>query len=242
MFRKPLYIPLHTKKRQIRLRKVHTSQPAFSKLESVQCSLEIVSLDDAVYYDALSYAWGDTTTRVPITVNAHKCQVTMSLFEAFSALRDKAAVENYLWADALCINQSDLEERSQQVRMMGDIYRSARLVHVWLGQEGDNTRHAFNYLYDAFEGGRTEYLLLMDDSIAEGLDDLAFRPWSVFFCIDLRRSLTITPSTIRFTMLWVVQEVTVSRNATLFHYGSAPIPFLHFTISLQGIIQELMNN
>lgn len=38
-----------------------------------------------------------------------------------------------LWIDALCINQADLVERSAQVGMMGNIYRSASNVLVWLG-------------------------------------------------------------------------------------------------------------
>jgi hypothetical protein len=38
-----------------------------------------------------------------------------------------------LWADAICINQSDINERNTQVKLMGEIYRTATRVHVWLG-------------------------------------------------------------------------------------------------------------
>jgi hypothetical protein len=38
-----------------------------------------------------------------------------------------------IWADALCINQHDKVERSQQVAIMRHIYANASKVHVWLG-------------------------------------------------------------------------------------------------------------
>ncbi|KAH8634294.1 hypothetical protein IG631_09694 [Alternaria alternata] len=39
-----------------------------------------------------------------------------------------------LWIDAICIDQSRVEERNHQVAMMGKIYSLARKVLVWLGQ------------------------------------------------------------------------------------------------------------
>ena len=38
-----------------------------------------------------------------------------------------------IWADAVCINQNDLDERSSQVSIMGDIYSSAKVCQIWLG-------------------------------------------------------------------------------------------------------------
>ncbi len=39
-----------------------------------------------------------------------------------------------LWIDAVCINQDDIQERSQQVAMMGDIYKQASRVLTWIGE------------------------------------------------------------------------------------------------------------
>ena len=44
--------------------------------------------------------------------------------------------DRILWIDAICINQSDIQERNAQVRQMLDIYKSATRMVVWLG-EGD---------------------------------------------------------------------------------------------------------
>ena len=39
------------------------------------------------------------------------------------------------WVDALCIDQSNLEERNEHVKSMGQIYANASHVHIWLGEE-----------------------------------------------------------------------------------------------------------
>ncbi|RSM00426.1 hypothetical protein CEP52_009113 [Fusarium oligoseptatum] len=39
-----------------------------------------------------------------------------------------------VWADAVCINQADLPERASQVKLMGQLYRTARLVYAWVGK------------------------------------------------------------------------------------------------------------
>lgn len=38
-----------------------------------------------------------------------------------------------IWADAVCINQNDVDERSSQVGIMSDIYSSAKGCQIWLG-------------------------------------------------------------------------------------------------------------
>lgn len=43
--------------------------------------------------------------------------------------------ETLFWTDSLCLNQSDIEEKVQQVLRMGDVYAGAAVVVVWLGCE-----------------------------------------------------------------------------------------------------------
>ena len=42
-----------------------------------------------------------------------------------------------IWADAVCINQNDLDERSSQVNIMGDIFKAATKCQIWLGTVED---------------------------------------------------------------------------------------------------------
>lgn len=39
------------------------------------------------------------------------------------------------WNDTVCINQADIQERSNQVAMMSDMYKNARKTLVWLGED-----------------------------------------------------------------------------------------------------------
>ncbi|KAK0641505.1 hypothetical protein B0T16DRAFT_215402 [Cercophora newfieldiana] len=39
------------------------------------------------------------------------------------------------WIDAICINQQDIDERSSQVQIMGQIYKAAQHVVGWLGSD-----------------------------------------------------------------------------------------------------------
>jgi Heterokaryon incompatibility protein (HET) len=47
-----------------------------------------------------------------------------------------------MWIDAICIHQKDDLEKGPQVALMGDIYRLADRVVVWLGPEADGSGRA----------------------------------------------------------------------------------------------------
>jgi len=77
-----------------------------------------------------------------IPVNGNLFPVTVNLESALRHLREHnryVAEEAVFWIDALCINQRDVEEKMQQVRLMGGIYKSCREVVMYLGDrlEGD---------------------------------------------------------------------------------------------------------
>ena len=44
-----------------------------------------------------------------------------------------------MYIDAICLNQEDLRERSQEVQRMADIYSKTKAVTVWLGPPGFET-------------------------------------------------------------------------------------------------------
>ncbi|KAM7182731.1 heterokaryon incompatibility protein 6, OR allele [Rhypophila sp. PSN 637] len=70
-------------------------------------------------------------------------QITNSLYQALSRLR-LSDQDRRLWADQICINQEDLDERGNQVQFMNSIYKHANRVLVWLGgDENGNALSAF---------------------------------------------------------------------------------------------------
>ena len=50
------------------------------------------------------------------------------------------------WIDYLCINQADLVERAEQVRLMQQVYDRAHEVIVWLGDQSSDSDRAFNFI------------------------------------------------------------------------------------------------
>lgn len=103
--------------------------------DPIECRLVVESIEANPQYDALSYQWGDPTDVRNITLdNDHAFPITISLDNALRHLRLKSGIRR-LWADAICINQNDRDERGNQVSIMKEIYSRARSVQVWLDVE-----------------------------------------------------------------------------------------------------------
>ncbi|KAI1360583.1 heterokaryon incompatibility protein-domain-containing protein [Xylaria arbuscula] len=95
-------------------------------------------------YEALSYCWGDSTEKEHVIYDGKALEITSSLAEALRAVRlvDQARV---LWADGVCINQSDDNDKGEQVVRMAAIYASAKQVLCWFGNdEGNHAKHTFD--------------------------------------------------------------------------------------------------
>jgi hypothetical protein len=96
-------------------------------------------------YEAVSYVWGYPVRNQIIHCGERKLGLTSNLHEALVALRLRDRVRR-LWADAICINQSDLGELGAQVSIMGLIYGSARSVIGWLGLDLGTAGIAVDYI------------------------------------------------------------------------------------------------
>ncbi|PQE24049.1 heterokaryon incompatibility protein [Rutstroemia sp. NJR-2017a BVV2] len=99
-------------------------------------------------YVALSYVWGSPADKKTIIVNGVEMQITQNLHAALLELRRSTWVRRgvNLWIDALCINQDDLDEREQQVKLMQEIYARAWQVVIFLGPKTSNTSSAYTAL------------------------------------------------------------------------------------------------
>lgn len=104
--------------------------------EDIHCQLSTASLDDLPEYETISYVWGDSSVRRPIIVDETIFMVTVNLEKALRRLR-RQQTSRRMWADAICINQEGLDERSHQVSIMGAVYKECREVQIWLGEEND---------------------------------------------------------------------------------------------------------
>ena len=105
----------------------------------------MVSLDDDLAYEAISYVWDNRDIdddpsdelydpRQIILQGREDVKISANLEAALRELRCLRRVR-FLWADQLCIQQSNGEEKEAQIRLMDEIYKRARRVIIWLGVE-----------------------------------------------------------------------------------------------------------
>ncbi|RDW56510.1 hypothetical protein BP5796_13151 [Coleophoma crateriformis] len=143
--------------------------------------------------------------------------------------------EEYIWIDALCVNQNDNDEKARQVAMMGRIYQSAKSVIVWLGRERQDVHDtsAEDLLMGAWKlepAGRTGKLdesildLLLDDperylspSAPPSLKAAATDWLQTVDEREMCRWLLSLPSLNRswFERAWVIQELIMGRETTV---------------------------
>ena len=122
-----------------------TILPSADPSRQISCELQTVSLSPKPHYRALSYVWGDPIPTATIEINGLQRDVTPNLGSALYHIRDQSRPQTF-WIDAVCINQSDVAERNEQVMLMGEIYSSAVEVLAWLGPEADGSGEAMALL------------------------------------------------------------------------------------------------
>jgi hypothetical protein len=108
--------------------------------DTIQCKISLEHRHNIIdTYDAISYTWGEPRETVELICSGKTMFVTKSLADALQTIRKQnSKISQRLWADAVCINQSSIEEKNHQVKQMGYIYENARQVFVWLGFDEDN--------------------------------------------------------------------------------------------------------
>jgi Heterokaryon incompatibility protein (HET) len=163
-------------------------------------------------YEALSYPWGvdlREESRIKIALGGknddHKpFNIKANLEAALRLLRshiEPPQDSKFVWVDALCINQNDLEEKSTQIPLMAEIYSHASEVSVWLGESTPNSDMALAFISSVIN---------LDD-FDELVNPFATGQWEAF-CDLLKRRW--------FGWGWIVQEIALARTAALYCGGN----------------------
>ena len=90
-------------------------------------------------YEALSYTWGEVSKTVPSICNGKRLEIQQTLDIALRRIRKEVQPRSRIWADGICINQSNNAEKAIQVAKMGRIYQHALRTIVWLGPADAST-------------------------------------------------------------------------------------------------------
>lgn len=184
-------------------------------------------------YDALSYTWEDDEIGHSIGLLresiAYPVPIRPNLKAALLQLRDPKE-PRYLWVDALCINQRDNKEKSEQIPWMFHIFSRARSVCVWLGREEGDGGRAMDFIRRLISISDDFDHLVADHNLSKdyvALSNLLKRPW--------------------FSRRWIVQEIALAKSATL-HCGKESISWEDFAdavslfVNAQPKIQTVFRN
>ncbi|PLB34246.1 HET-domain-containing protein [Aspergillus candidus] len=177
-------------------------------------------------YEALSYVWGSSDMSAEVIIVSMSdldelqgiVRITANLDAALRHLRFEDRPRT-LWIDAICINQGDLNERSEQVQRMAHIYTQAQRVVVWLGEASSDSKLALerlchlgrqniitksNFGFRAPEAEHPDWWLPsfdipFDDDTWKAISSLLDRAW--------------------FQRLWVFQEIQLASPRAVLQCG-----------------------
>ncbi|KAF2261551.1 hypothetical protein CC78DRAFT_546547 [Lojkania enalia] len=157
--------------------------------------------------------------------------------ELHAALKRLRKPDSHLsiWIDALCIDQNNVAEKNEHVKIMGKIYANASAVRIWLGEEYGLERQAFHALSvidKVFEDllvqqgippsqlGAIQHAFINHEAIQdldwEALGGLLSRAW--------------------FERVWVIQEISNAITATI-HVGEYSESWEWFSVIVEAMRQ-----
>lgn len=173
----------------------------------------------------MSYTWGSTQEVGSITCQGLEINVTENLVQALRQVRCEHE-PRHIWVDALCINQSNLQEKGVHVNMMGEIYSHAWRVIICFGDDGHNgesAKIAFDVIKDY---NRLAAKYMVESRIANGSSWRLEEEEGGYGPITDGRLLHALKIFQKpwFGRVWVFQEVGLSRDALL-AYGGSTINF-----------------
>jgi hypothetical protein len=164
------------------------------RTEFISCQLA-----DRPEYEALSYVWGSMYSgEQHICVGEQQLSIGPNLASALRTFRQLDR-PRYIWVDALCINQMNMEEKSEQISQLNEVYQNADNVLVWLGEHDAHSAYgieAVKYFVDPTTvAPEAPWLSNFSEAYATGLKSILERGW--------------------WKRIWTVQEAALAKRVTL---------------------------
>ncbi|XXG94923.1 hypothetical protein Hte_001182 [Hypoxylon texense] len=200
----------------IRLLRLQPGQPG----DELIAELIPTSIDEVEgQYEATSYTWGSPADPKRMTCDGLNVIIQKNAFNMLNDLR-RTEQTRTVWIDAICIDQSNIEERASQVSIMHHIYRRAKRVVIWLGKPDDHSALSMTY------AAGLHIAKLLGES--RDLGDSATKDWEIytqksyFFELDEKRDprqhQTLGIALVKFVnrpwfnRVWVQQEAALCRE------------------------------
>lgn len=177
-------------------------------------------------YEALSYTWGNPKDRpsekimirnldaelpqradmklvvkhaVAQSVGGTSFSIRINRYRALLRLRKATDTHINIWVDAICIDQSKEgnREKEQQLAMMAQIYNYASHVCIWLGDDISHAEGAFRLVGDIMNFKNFDERVQSAETKKNWIH------------------LIETMKAAWFSRRWIIQEVTLSKSASL---------------------------
>jgi len=176
----------------------------------IECEICKCFLDQAPDYTAISYTWGSPLGFREILIEGHPHRVAKNLWRFLKQVRElpnEKRLAVWFWIDALSVDQSNPQEKLDQVGIIASIFRNAERTIVWLGPPYASSDLALAALdpNSTARSGRT--LRTMAGPVWFALHNLCERPY--------------------WRRLWVYQELQSARRAELM-CGRKLVPLQNF--------------
>lgn len=165
---------------------------------SLAFTVEIHPVAFAPPYTAVSYVWGLGAASQIVYLNGKAFPIRQNLWSCLHYLflhrtnMHLASLWNHIWVDAICINQSDGDEKNEQVRAMDTVFSHAVEVTAWLGL----------HRLPSWIQWREHAAKTTDDEgwyLDENIFDVAARPY--------------------WSRMWIVQELLLAQRIRLYISG-----------------------
>ncbi|RDW67578.1 hypothetical protein BP6252_08974 [Coleophoma cylindrospora] len=173
-------------------------------------------------YEALSWCWGNEEEDYAVLIKSegrtYKKRVRKELALAMKYLR-RPGQERTLWIDAICIDQTNPNERNHQVQMMSRVYTRAQQVCIWLGEADADSDIAIEFIKGEMKELKNFDTLTSDEQYS--------RKWQALMSLMQRDW---------FFRRWVVQEIALS-SAAMVYCGHHSVPWKSFAVAVELFVE-----
>jgi hypothetical protein len=212
-------------------------EPSQTPQDPLRASLITCRLGD-VDFEALSYVWGEPEFTKTLHTPDGDLHITENIEAALKQFR-QADSPRLLWADAISIDQKNDLEKSRQIAMMGDIYRTAKTVLIWLGPLSLHTLWSVEYLLVLAEesdrfgiarptgpariwlnmphlaGGQEDAARILESALLAHVESIYEKAW--------------------FTRVWIIQESVLAQKLIIC-CGPSQIDWIDFELATTLLI------
>ena len=191
----------------------------------INCTTSNYELASAPPFIALSYEWGSKRRlRKTIRLNGKAIQIRRNLWRVLEVFvthgwpKEIPRDIEYIWIDALSIDQSNVKERNHQVAMMAKIYSQAEHVISWIGPAD---RHSSDWIMEAASDLRIpdgiDMDCFMDDD--EAVEVATENQWDFhhgpLFRMKTQRIKNTVFTRSYWMRLWIIQEIVLSKSCVV---------------------------